>query len=154
MLLKNILLFLHSWNRWFILGLLILVLVQAWQGWKQNRSYSSANRRNTGILVGLQHLQLLLGLVLYVLVYVPYWQAAGMGIMKDSLVRFFAVEHTLLMIVALVVAQLGSIKAKKAGTDTAKHKTTFTFFTISAGLMLLSLLPGLMTGKMAWFRGF
>jgi len=131
---------------------MVLVLVKSYQGWKANQEVSSSLRKQSVILMGLLHLQLLIGLVLYAIIYIPFWQGMGMALMKISEIRFYAVEHFLIMIIAVVVAQIGSIASKKAHTGMLAHKKLFMYLLSTFFLLLLSLLPGLMTGKMTWFR--
>ncbi len=59
--------------------------------------------------------------------------------MKNSNLRFFTVEHWLLMIVALVVAHIGRSRAKKAADDKGKFKQAAIFFTIAMVLILLAI---------------
>ncbi|MBL7977563.1 MAG: hypothetical protein JNN12_04420 [Bacteroidetes Order II. Incertae sedis bacterium] len=151
-LFTEILRYLHSYNRWAILILMALVLVKSFQGWKANMEMSPSLRKQSVILTGLFHLQLLVGLILYAIIYIPFWQGMGMALMKVSAIRFYAVEHLLLMILAVVMVQIGSIASKKANTSMLAHKKLFMYQLSALFLLLLSLLPGLMTGKMAWFR--
>ncbi len=73
--------------------------------------------------------------------------------MRDSTARFFVAEHWLLMIVALVLAHVGSSRAKKAADDKGKFKQTAIFFTIAMVLILLAIpWPFMATGAgRGWF---
>lgn len=135
---------LHSHNliRWILLILLILVLFRAWSGWLGKGSYHKIDKITGGILVGFTHLQLIVGLLLY-FVFSPITQAAfqDMGAaMKDSSLRFYAVEHILIMIIAVVLIQLGRTFSKKATTDEEKHKK-LAIFTTLALVLILSRMP-------------
>ncbi|MBN8587466.1 MAG: hypothetical protein J0L94_04000 [Rhodothermia bacterium] len=151
-LFTEILRYIHSYNRWAVLVLMVIVLLKSYQGWKANQSVSIGLKKQSTILIGLFHLQLLIGLILYAIIYIPYWQGMGMALMKVSAIRFYAVEHILLMIIAVLVAQIGSIKSKKTTDGGLAHKKMFTSWLITLILVLLSVLPGLMTGKMTWIR--
>lgn len=135
---------LHSHNliRWILLILLIFVLFRAWTGWLGKGSYQKIDKITGGILVGFTHLQLIVGLLLY-FVYSQITQAAfqDMGAaMKDPNLRFYAVEHILTMIIAVVLIQLGRTFSKKAATDVEKHKKVAVYTTIAL-LLILSRMP-------------
>lgn len=135
-------LFLHSWIRWFILIVGLLAIVFSLMGWTGKKPFTSRDNGISAGFMGLLHLNLLIGLILYIFLS-PYTQSAFNDFgaaMKDSTKRFWAVEHILVNIIAIAVAQVGRIKAKKAVSDIAKHKTTFIFYTI-AFILLLSRIP-------------
>lgn len=134
----DIVLFLHSWIRWFILILGLVVLVKAYSGWFGNKPYLKGDHGMSAGFMGLLHLNLLLGLLLYFFLS-PYVQSAFNNFgaaMKEAGLRYWAVEHILVMIIAVVVAQVGRIRAKRATTDLAKHKTIAIWYTIAIVLML------------------
>jgi uncharacterized membrane protein len=60
--------------------------------------------------------------------------------MKNADLRFWAVEHPLMMIIAVVLVTIGRSKSKRATQDVSKHKTAFWFFAI-AMLLMLSMIP-------------
>ncbi|MCK5637789.1 MAG: hypothetical protein KAH67_03700, partial [Flavobacteriaceae bacterium] len=65
----------------------------------------------------------------------------GMGAsMKDAVVRLFAVEHPLMMILAIVLITIGFSKHKNKSTDKAKFKTITIFYGIAL-LFVLSKIP-------------
>ncbi len=134
----EIVLFIHSWVRWFIIILGLVVLIKAYSGWLGNKPYLKGDNGMSAGFMGLLHLNLLLGLILYFFLS-PYVQSAlnNFGAaMKEPSLRFWAVEHILVMIIAVVVAQVGRIKAKKATLDVDKHKITAIWYTIAIILML------------------
>ena len=64
-------------------------------------------------------------------------QANGMSVvMKNSVLRFFAIEHFVGMIVAIILIHIGYSYAKKDVPDAVKHKRAFLFY----GLALLIIL--------------
>jgi len=132
----------HNLIRWILLILLIFVLFRAWTGWLGKGSYQKIDKITGGILVGFTHLQLIVGLLLYFF-FSPITQAAfqDMGAaMKDSNLRFYAVEHILTMIIAVVLIQLGRTFSKKAATDIEKHKKVAIYTTVAL-LLILSRMP-------------
>jgi hypothetical protein len=132
----------HNLIRWILLILLVFVLFRAWSGWLGKGSYQKIDKITGGMLVGFTHLQLIIGLLLY-FVYSPITQAAfkDMGAaMKDANLRFYAVEHILTMIIAVVLIQLGRTFSKKATTDIEKHKKVAIYTTIAL-LLIISRMP-------------
>jgi hypothetical protein len=119
-----ILVTLHSYNRYLILAALVFVLVRSVSGWLGNKSYDKADNIGASALLGLSHLQLVLGLVMYAATS-AYTQAAFANFgaaMKDSTLRYFAVEHITAMIIAVALIQIGRIASKKAVDGGTKHK--------------------------------
>ena len=148
----DFLLFLHSWTRWIILILGLIVIIQGYSGWKGNKLFLKGHNTRSAIFVGFFHLQVLMGLIIYFALS-PVVQTAfeDFGVaMKNSDLRFWAVEHGFIMIVAAVVAQIGRIKIKKAASDVLKHKATFVYFLIAL-ILVLSRIPWNETTRL--FRG-
>lgn len=137
----NFLLIVHSWNRWLVLIFAILAIFRALQGWRKNEPFLKPDRVVGGIFVGLMHLQFLTGLILYIWLS-PITQIAFSDFgaaMKNPELRFFGVEHITGMIIAVIVAQIGRTKSKKAPNDVLKHKRAFIFYTISVIIIIISM---------------
>ncbi|WP_437571181.1 hypothetical protein [Sorangium sp. So ce542] len=114
----------HSWLRWAVLLLGLLSLVRSVQGWTQRKPWTPADRKASAAFVGALDAQLLLGLLLYVVLSPlrPTSLAALKAAMPVAALRFFAVEHVFLMIVAVAVAHVASARAKRAEDPTARHR--------------------------------
>ncbi|MDX1903966.1 MAG: hypothetical protein SFU27_07395 [Thermonemataceae bacterium] len=136
----NSTLLIHSWARWLVLILGVVVILKSLFAWLGQKKYEKLDNILGASFVGFMHLQLLLGLLLYFVLSPVGLQAiqnSGMkAVMKDSNLRFWAVEHITVMILAVVLAQVGRSLAKKASVDVAKHKKSFMFFTITLVLVL------------------
>ena len=144
------LLSLHSINRWLVLVTGILVLIQSFIGWQNRRDYNKGNNIVHAAFVGFVHLQLLTGLLLY-FVFSPLTQQifADFGAaMKNASLRFWAVEHTLGMVIGTVLAQVGRTMAKKASTPELKHKKAFIYTLIALIIILLSIPFGIVNQEM------
>ena len=90
-------------------------------------------------------IQLLLGLLLY-FVFSPITKTAFQDFgaaMADSELRYFAVEHLLMMVIAVVLVHIGRALSRRADTDNSKYKRAAIFFTLSL-LVVLAAIP--------WFR--
>jgi len=124
---------LHSYNRHLLLAALIFVLIRAYTGWLNRKPYEKLDNTAGAALLGLTHLQLLLGLIMYAFTS-PLTKAAfenfGMA-MKDPNARYWAVEHISAMLIAVVFIQLGRTFSKKASTDLDKHKKSAIYTSIA-----------------------
>lgn len=132
---------LHSLVRWAIVIVGIVAVVRAVMGARGGKPWTQLDDRLGLIFTSAMDLNLLLGLLLYFL-FSPLTESAlkDMGAaMGNSGLRFFAVEHALLMIIAVVVAHIGRSRAKKAAADAGKFKQTAIFFGIALVLVFLAI---------------
>ncbi|TAE72745.1 MAG: cytochrome B [Bacteroidetes bacterium] len=133
------LVFAHSWTRWIVLVLIVVVIVQSFLGWFNQQKFTSSHRKTSLMLLIFSHLQLVMGLLLY-FVYSPNVQQAFKNFkfaMKDKMLRFWAIEHISMMLIAIVLIQIGYSRAKRAKQDNAKHKSLAIFTTIAVVVILL-----------------
>lgn len=132
-------LLLHSWTRWLVLIFGLIAIFRAFAGWQGRKPYVGADNGMGAAFVGSMHLQLLLGIILYFTsqVGIKAFETAGSAVMKDAGSRFFAVEHLVGMLLAVIAAQVGRTLSKKASDPVLKHKKAFTWFFIALILVLL-----------------
>ncbi len=147
-------LYLHSWNRWIILIAGILSIAMALKGLRRRTAYSGANRNLSLLFISSLHLQLLLGLLLYFILSPFTLQAMNDfgAAMKDSTLRYWAVEHSLLSIIAVALAQAGSILIKRTADSRIKHRKTLIWSGIALFIILLMIPVGIMGPERPWFR--
>ena len=131
----------HNIFRWLVLIFGLLAIIKAFIGWFGKKEWKGLdNTLGLGFTISLD-VQVLLGFLLYVISPIIRAGFADMGAaMANSDIRFFLVEHILMMVVALVLAHIGRSRAKKADTDVSKHKNAAIFFTI-AMLLILAAIP-------------
>jgi len=129
---------LHNILRWALLLAGLYAITKAALGVIHKRSFTANENRSQVIFLVLSHSQLLLGLILYFISpYVSSAMEGGMGaLMKNAESRFIVVEHSLTMIVAIMLIQVGRSLSKKQKDDMAKHKKALLFFSIAFVLML------------------
>lgn len=147
-------LYLHSWNRWIILIAGLLSIAMALKGLREKTAYSGANRNLSLLFISSLHLQLLLGLLLYFILSPFTLQALNDfgSAMKDSTLRYWAVEHSLLNIIAVALAQAGSILIKRTADSRIKHRKTLIWSGIALFIILLMIPVGIMGPERPWFR--
>ncbi len=128
--LYKILLEAHSGLRYVVMLLLLLAIVVAFAGWFGNRPYTNGNKKLNLFTLIFTHIQLLVGLILYFLS--PFSQPSNMGAaMKDSTLRYWTVEHAVMMLVAVVLITIGYSKSKKLPEALVKHRTVAIYFTLA-----------------------
>ncbi|HEY8688074.1 MAG TPA: hypothetical protein VIM07_02485 [Chitinophagaceae bacterium] len=135
----QVILVLHNLIRWAVLLFGLWTLFSAMSGVISKRNYTAADGRSNFFFMLSCDIQLLLGLILY---YTNSWfdRLKDLGNnMKDANNRFFTMEHSLLMIIALILVHVGRVSVKKAVTPAAKHKRTLLFFGLAIVLILAAI---------------
>ena len=132
---------LHNTLRWLVLLSLVITLVKYVSGWLANQSWKKTDNILGIVFTSLMDLQLLTGLVLYFFLSpVTKLAMSDFGAaMKDPGLRFYAVEHFSMMLIAVVLVHIGRAKSKKAKTDLAKFKTATIFFLIALVVILAAI---------------
>lgn len=150
----DVLLMLHSWNRRLILIIGITVILVAYNGWRNKRIFSSLDNLLGTTFIGALHMQLLFGLILYFFLSpkTMYALAHFSEVMKDSNLRYFAIEHGFIMLLAIALAQVGRIQVHKTDVDELKHKRSFIYYAIAMFLILLMVPYGNSQQGMPLFR--
>ena len=132
----------HSYWAYLVVLLLIIAVINAFVGLMQNKEFSIKNLRISLFALIVAHIQLLIGLGWYFMS--PAYKSLkenGMGeTMKDSATRLLAVEHPLMMIIAIIFITIGWSKHKKQTTDKGKFKTIAVFYGIAL-VFILSRIP-------------
>ena len=119
-----------------MLALLVFTVITAYNGWKNNRSFTQKDKKLALFSLIFSHVQLLIGFVLYMVSPTVQVALSDMGAsMKDRILRFWAVEHILAMIIAILVITIGHALAKRAQNDQDKFKKIFWYFL--AGLIII-----------------
>ena len=148
----SITLILHSLLRWVVLLAGIAAIARGFMGGK-GKSWTAADSRAGLLFITVLDLQFLLGLLLYVFLS-PTVRTAFVnfgGAMKDPMLRFFAVEHMVGMIIAIALAHIGRARTRKALTDDKKFRAAAIFYTLALVVILLSIpWPGMPAGRPLW----
>ena len=134
------LLVLHSILRWLVLIFAFWTIFSAISGLMSKRNYVRADDKSNFFFMLSIDVQLLIGMILY---FSGQWcdKLKHIGdYMKDPNVRFFALEHFLLMLIAWVLVHAGRISVKKAATSQAKFKKQLIYFGIAL-LIILAAIP-------------
>jgi hypothetical protein len=144
----SILVHLHSITRWLLLiGLVFSILIALYHFIAKKPTLSGGKRIH--FLTGsLAHIQLLLGLVVYFISPKVIFNA---DTMKFAATRFYAMEHSSMMIIAIVLITIGMMRARRAKSEKKYFWSIFIFYLLGL-LLILSAIPwpgGKIPG--AWF---
>jgi hypothetical protein len=109
----------HSGLRYIVLTLLVLVIVKSGTGFLGNKPFQPIDKSLGLSLLISTHLQLVLGLVLYFLSANVQFNE---NTMKEPALRYWAVEHLIGMLLAVILITAAYSTAKRMTEDLAKHK--------------------------------
>lgn len=145
-------LILHSWMRWVVILLGLWAWISAFGPFIGHKPYLPIHRRSGLLFMISCDLQLLIGIILYV---VGGWLAGWKDMsqaMAQPAVRFFTVEHETMMIIAWILVHVGWSRVKKAQSDRQKLSRSLAFFGIALVLILLATPWPFREVARPWFR--
>ena len=132
----NGLLIVHSYLRYIILIMLIIVIMTSLIGLMHKKPYVNTDDKLSLFLFISTHLQLLIGLILFFVS--PAVQFSGAA-MKDAIARYWLVEHNTAMIIAIVFITLARTTSKKMTISEARHKRMLIFNLIALAIIVLTI---------------
>ena len=127
----------HSLLRWVVLILLLTAIIKSLSGLMSKRAYAPSDNKISLFLMISAHTQLLVGLIMYFVS--PCVQFNGDSL-KAPEIRFFTMEHSVMMIIAIALITIGRISSKKATTDASKFRRSFIYFLIAL-LVIFAAIP-------------
>lgn len=131
------LIYAHSYLRYLVLALLVVVVIMSLNGWLAQRHLTKSDNQFSLWLLIATHLQFIVGLVLYFVSDLVKFTA---GTMKDPVLRYWTVEHSTMMILAVVLITVARITHKKLPTDRAKHKRLFLLNAVALIIIIIAIL--------------
>jgi hypothetical protein len=130
----------HNYLRWLVVVAAVASVVCAFLGKFRNRPFKPGGRKFGAIYTGLLDLQLLIGIYLYATSPIVKAALANMAVaMKQKELRFFAVEHLTTMLIAVVLAHIGSVRSKRAPNDQAAYSRALFWFLASTIVLFLGI---------------
>lgn len=137
----------HSGLRWVALGLLIYAIINAVSK-KGSSLYEKKDKMiNLFTMISL-HTQLLIGLILY---FISDKVKFETGWMKQPMLRFYGMEHILMMVIAILVITIGRKKAEKTEAPYSKHQLIAKWYIIGLILLLAGIPWPFRNLGSAWF---
>ncbi len=144
----SLMIYAHSILRWAVLLFGLYAITKSARGVLYKQDYTPNHNMAATLFIASVHLQVVLGLFLYV---ARGWASnlAKMGeVMGNTTQRFWTVEHFVGMLLAAVLIQIGRTKSKKATEAPKKHKLALIFFSIGM-LLILAQIPWPFRGEVA-----
>jgi hypothetical protein len=141
---SSILIF-HNVLRWIVLLFCLIAVLGSLFKWIASKSWTRGDRLIGASFVIAVDIQFVLGLLLFGFLS-PLTRAAfaNFGVaMQNKEMRFFALEHSLLMICFLALVHFGNVRIKRTMDDRGKHRAGLIWW----GISLLILLAGI-----PWWR--
>lgn len=123
----------HSTVRYFVLIAMIATIVRSVLALIQSKPFTQMDEKLSVWLLMMAHTQLILGLVLYGISPAVIFSAASM---KDPGTRYWLVEHSITMIIAVVLITLSRITTKKLTDDAKRHRRVL-IYNVLAGLLII-----------------
>ena len=131
----------HSYWAYIVVIILLVAVVNAFIGLTSKKEFTSKDLRIGLFALIVSHIQLLIGLVWYFMS--PYFNQLTTNtseVMKTKELRLLALEHPIMMILAIVLITIGWSKHKKRTESSAKFKTFAIFYGLGF-LFILSRIP-------------
>ena len=130
---------LHNLLRWLVLFAGIAAVVMYALGHFNKKTFGSNENRISLIFTSLMDTQLLIGLYLYFAKnHFSNLISHTSEVMKETSLRFFAVEHLFGMLIALVLVHIGRAASKK-GEDATRFRKGLIYFGLALVIMLISI---------------
>ncbi|MVM38170.1 cytochrome B [Spirosoma sp. HMF3257] len=124
----------HSGLRWVALILLLVAVITAIGKWQGRSGYTDGNRKLYLFTLISVHTQLLLGLVLLFIS-----PKVNFSMMSEKLYRFYSVEHTTGMLIAIILITIGYSRSKRASDAPTKQRLVGIFYGLGLLLILASI---------------
>ena len=135
---------LHNLLRWVVLLVALSAIVMAWAGVFSRSAWTKPNADVGRVFTIAFDLQVLVGILLYVwlspMVTNALRNASMSDIMSNSELRYYVVEHGLIMIVAAALVHIGVARGRKTNTTLQPA----IFYTLALVLVL---------SRIPWDRG-
>lgn len=130
----------HSLVRWLVLISLLIAIYRAWSGWKHHKPFSKFDNTIRHTTATIAQVQMLLGIALYcisptVRYFLHYFKDA----VHQREIRFFGMEHITMMLVAVILITIGSMRAKRQKDDIQKFRTMAIWYTIALLIIFISI---------------
>lgn len=107
------------------------------------RPFIKSDNRLGLLLTIFADIMLLIGIYLYFVGpfgYKTFQKYSNVGdLMRNSTDRFYAIEHMVGMLIAIVLIHIGKAQARKPMSDRAKHRRTMIFYLLALLIILVSI---------------
>ncbi len=137
--LYDIVINIHGFVSSFFTIIALIILVRSIRGWSFKKVYTKWDNKISVLFLVFLYIQLVLGILLYFVLGGQHDGAASIAeATEQRSLRFWALEHFVIMIFALFLSQMGWIFIRKSRLDLNKHKNTLFYFGTSIILIIIS----------------
>src|SRR5215470_4217661 len=140
----------HSWLRWAVIATALIAILGGIIGVARRGQWTPADDRAGFWFITTLDLQLLLGLALYFFLS-PFTTEAMKDFgaaMKTPGLRFWAVEHIMMMFIAVIAVHVGRVLSRKAPTPEKARARLFMAVAIATAAMVAGIpWPGTAAGR-------
>lgn len=142
----------HSWLRWVVVIVAVVAAGKALAGWLGKRDWTGLDDRLGLVLTITLDVQFLVGLILYFVspLVQSTFQDFGAA-MANGVLRFFSMEHVVLMVIAVALAHAGRSLVKKAA-GVGRHRRAAIFYGLALLAMLIAIPWPFRFADRPWFR--
>ncbi|MEQ8925361.1 MAG: cytochrome B [Fulvivirga sp.] len=127
----------HSGLRWLVLATLVIAIINSFGKTRGGITFSAKDKKKALFALIFTHIQFVLGLILYFISPKVVFDAASM---KSDVLRFFLVEHVVMMVLAVALITIGYSKAKRTAMDGKKFKSIMVFYLLGL-LIIIAAIP-------------
>ncbi|MDR6943735.1 hypothetical protein [Mucilaginibacter pocheonensis] len=130
----------HSATRWLLLLFVIMMIARSFWAFRAKVNYTIYDRILRITATSILHIQLTLGIWLYIVspVVSYFWHNMATAVHMRE-IRFFGIEHVGTMMVSMAIFSIGTYKASKQADDQCRFKTQVIWFSIGFLIMLISI---------------
>ncbi len=128
----------HHYLSWGVLLFALLAALRGWVGVVFTKRWNGTDATLATLLTISADFQLVTGIILYAALS-PVTRSAFTNFgaaMGNPAIRFYAVEHILVMVIAVVIIHIARVKARDAQFKARKHRISAVWYTIALALML------------------
>jgi uncharacterized membrane protein len=117
---------------------LAIALILAIVGLFGKKPYTQTNRKLNLFAMISTHTQFLVGLIIYF--FSPLVNYSNMGqAMKDTMTRYWTVEHSVMMLFAIILITLGHSRSKKAADSFNKHRSIALYYGLAVLVIVVAI---------------
>jgi len=129
----------HFFFRWAVVLSLVFATYRAYIGWFSGKTFTKTDNLVRHITATIAHIQLVFGLWLYFISpLISYFLYNYHEAVHDRQIRFFGMEHSIMMLIAITIVTIGSAMAKRKTNAKEKFKTMAIWYSIALIIILLS----------------
>lgn len=119
----------------------VWLIIRSVRGMLKNHPYTSLDKYLSYAFMILLYFQLIFGLVIFAgPVSADSYDSGSEGTLRLVSKRFWPIEHIVLMLFALFIANIGLIFSGQAADSSEKHRKVLIYYSIAVAMIVISLI--------------